>query len=56
MSESIVNLCETCTQEYAECDGRPVFAIEEDPSLAGKEEADAVIKCNNYKKENDNEV
>ena len=39
-----VNLCDDCAYEVGQCDGKPKFSIDQDPTLTGAE-ADRVIEC-----------
>lgn len=45
--ETIKHLCKTCIESFAECNGKPVFSIECDPSLDGAD-ADMVVECDEY--------
>ena len=42
-----VNLCDDCAYEFGECDGKPKFAIAQDPTLTGAP-ADRVVKCEGF--------
>lgn len=43
------HLCDSCSKEFAVCDGKMVFASDLDNSLKGAD-ADRVIKCQGYNK------
>lgn len=42
-----VNLCDDCAYECGECEGKPKFAIDADPTLTGAP-ADAVVECEGF--------
>lgn len=41
------HLCKTCIESFAECNGKPIFSIDLDPSLRGAD-ADRVVECDQY--------
>jgi len=42
-----VNLCDSCAYEVGQCEGKPKFAIDQDPELTGAA-ADAVVACEGF--------
>jgi hypothetical protein len=46
---NMLNLCATCTHEFATCKGKQTFAVDRDPDLAYTAAADAVVECDKYK-------
>lgn len=41
------HLCVTCRSEFPTCTGNPIFSIDKNPELRGKE-ADKVVECDRY--------
>jgi len=47
-----MNLCDECKQDFATCNGKPVFKVDVDSGAEGSD-ADAVVECPQFVKEDE---